>query len=378
MKYFLSFCLLLFLQTNLSAQNFAVTGTVVDASTKLPLTGVNVFINNTTKFSVTNDSGRFKITDITDENFEVVCAIKGYETINYLYKVSPRNYSIRFEVVKTKKEKQVSDSALKINRRTWETTFLNDLLGDAAAPNCEVTNMEALRFYHIDSIKELHVYLTEPLIIFNEALGFMMQCSFNDFGFDYSRNGDNKIFTWYKPLTSKSPTVILRWIKEREMVYENSILRFMRALYVDSLMQQGFQIKFITRIHRTDSDFNRIGTIMKETNTEVCDLGNAVPGTKKNYIDLIDKKQIPSSRFRNADSVVSFELHNKILYVFNSKGSKKYENNSMLIAPISFLSIGGNQKIIIEPSGAFYDPTDVVLSGYWSNQKLGSLLPTDY
>ncbi|OIR01121.1 hypothetical protein GALL_167540 [mine drainage metagenome] len=314
--------------------------------------------------------------------FEIVCTKKGYENLNYLYKVYPKKYAVRFEIRTQKEYKPSADSILKKNKEYWETLFLAQLLGDDASQFCEVANMDALRFNYIDSVKELHVTAAEPLIIFNEKIGYLIHCSFNDFIIKDNEISTNEIFTWYKPLTSKDADVVNRWFNQRESVYENSLLHFMRALYDDDLINQGFSTKFITRIFKTDSLYKRIDKLMKETDTKLYTLLNASPYKQNNYVDLIDKKNTASSNFRNADSVVSLQFHHKIMEVFYRK---KYSGitdsrplNSGNLTPASYLLLKDNNKIIIEPSGAFYDPNDLVISGYWSQQKLGNLLPTDF
>ncbi|HEX3025216.1 MAG TPA: carboxypeptidase-like regulatory domain-containing protein [Chitinophagaceae bacterium] len=382
MKFFSTFCIALFFQIHISAQNFEVSGIVVDAKTKMPVSGATVFINNTTNFCITNDSGRFTIVDTTDKMFEIVCTKKGYENLNHLYKLLPKKYTLRFEITTAKDHKPAADSLLKKNKEYWESLFLTELLGVESSQFCEVANMDALRFTYIDSAKELHITAAEPLIIFNEKIGYLIHCSFTDFIIKENGNSDNEIFAWYKPLTSKDADVVNRWFNQRESVYENSLLHFMRALYADDLVNQGFNTKFITRIFKTDSLYKRIDKVMRETDTKLYTLLNAAPYKQNNYVDLIDKKIIASSYFRNADSVVSLQFHHKIMEVIYKK---KYYNindsrplNSDKFIPASYIVIKDNQKIIIEPSGAFYYPTDIVISGYWSEQKLENMLPTDF
>lgn len=382
MKFFSAFCVALFFQIHLSAQKFEVSGTVVDAKSKMPVTGATVFINNTTKFCVTNDSGRFTLVDTTDEMFEIVCTKKGYENLNYLYKAHPKKYAVRFEITTVGDFKPAADSILQKNKENWESLFLTDLLGVLASQFCEVANMDALRYAYNDSAKELHVTAAEPLIIFNEKIGYLIHCSFNDFIVKDKLRSDNEIFSWYKSLTSKDADIINRWSDEREAVYETSLLHFMRALYADDLQKQGFETRLITRIFKTDPSFNRINKLMKETNTELYKLGDELEGKQKDYVFLIDKKITASSLFRNADSTVSFQLNHKIMQVVcQKKNYSAYDIQPLLsnkFIPVSHILVNDNQKITIQPSGAFYNPADVILTGYWSEQKLGNLLPTDF
>ncbi|OZV67221.1 SusC/RagA family TonB-linked outer membrane protein [Winogradskyella aurantia] len=62
-----------------SAQNVNVTGTVTEASTGLPLPGVNVVVKNTTKGASTDFDGNFKIDDVSLNSILVVSYI-GFQT----------------------------------------------------------------------------------------------------------------------------------------------------------------------------------------------------------------------------------------------------------------------------------------------------------
>ncbi len=355
-------------------------GAVLDADTKQPVIGATVFINNTSKYSVTDSNGKYSIAEIEDEYFVIICSKKGYETLEYKFTARANKSSIRFEITAAETEKPVSDSLLKKQQDKWGKTFTNAFLGESPqAGGCEIANPNVLRFIYTDSSKVLEVYTVEPLIIFNEALGYMITCIIDDY--IITENGDLmfKVFKWYKPLSSKKAEITEGWVKERKMVYRNSILRFMRALYNDSLKQQGFEVRQITKVYSDDPSYHKLSTFMKETNTE---LFNKTPVTDKdsrNYVGLIDKKSIASSNFRNADSTIS--LHsNKILQVVSRNYFEidGYDQSNSLVNAASYLVFKENRKIRIEPSGAFYNEGDFNVGGYWYSLRLADTLPYDY
>ncbi|OIR01122.1 hypothetical protein GALL_167550 [mine drainage metagenome] len=347
----------------------------------MPVSGATIFINGTTKYCISNDSGKFKIENVKDERFEIVCTLKGYTTLNYLYKKAPKNYAVRFEINPIQ---NIVGIVIGNGREYLEKTFLNSLLGIVEARNCEVANMNALTFLKPKSVNEIHVSLTEPLIIFNEHLGYMIHVAFNDISITNIQDQQNEMFTWFKPLTSKSSDKIDKWQKAREEVYENSLLRFMRAVYADNLMQRGFQTRFITRIYSNDSAYNHTGVLMKKTNTMLSDAGIIFPDTNRRYIDLLDKKPIPTSNYRidEEGNEISIQLNNQILQVIRLENANEYSDYKMLPVKEKFnafyLSTIDNQKIFIEPSGAFYNASDLLVSRLWSHRSLGSKLPVDW
>lgn len=56
-----------------------LAGTVLDAQTKLPLTGANILIKNTNLGSATNEYGTFSITNIPSNKFELMVSMLGYK-----------------------------------------------------------------------------------------------------------------------------------------------------------------------------------------------------------------------------------------------------------------------------------------------------------
>lgn len=382
MKILVSISLVLFLHLEIIAQKHEIIGVVLEASTNQPIVGATVFINNTSKYSMTDSDGKYSITAIEDEYFVIICSKKGFETLVYECNARFNKSSIRFEMIAAETEKPLSDSVLKLQQDKWGKTFLNVFLGESRnAGGCELANPESLRFIYNDSSKTLEVYTVEPLIIFNEALGYMIICIIDDYFL--TANGDImfKVFKWYKPLSSKKTEITESWKRERAAVYNNSILRFMRAVYTDSLKQQGFEVKVITRFYADDPSYHKLSAVMKETNTELFNKSVVTDKDNRAYVGLIDKKPVASSTFRNADSVITLFGNNKILQVVN-KGKfivpELYDENYAVVNNTSYLIVKGDRKIRIEPSGAYYKEGDFNLGGYWFLQRLAETLPFDY
>lgn len=64
----------------LSAQNVSVSGRIVDDMSKQPLTGVNVTVEGKVLGTVTDGSGKFKLSVPASETFALVFSLVGYET----------------------------------------------------------------------------------------------------------------------------------------------------------------------------------------------------------------------------------------------------------------------------------------------------------
>ena len=66
------------------AQTFSIKGTVTDAITKQPLSGAVVFINYSSKASISDSAGNFIINDVTEKYCDLIVHKQGYENIEYL------------------------------------------------------------------------------------------------------------------------------------------------------------------------------------------------------------------------------------------------------------------------------------------------------
>jgi TonB-linked SusC/RagA family outer membrane protein len=84
----LVFLLVLFLSFTVSAQNKSVTGKIVDAQTKAPLLGVNVFVKNSSIGVVSDLAGNYNI-KVTSANDVLVFSYVGYKTLEKVVGTNP-------------------------------------------------------------------------------------------------------------------------------------------------------------------------------------------------------------------------------------------------------------------------------------------------
>ncbi len=69
--------------SRLSAQSPGVTlsGSVRDSATGKPIPGVSVFLNSTSKGTVTHDDGNFALYDIPPGRYQIIVSAIGYATL---------------------------------------------------------------------------------------------------------------------------------------------------------------------------------------------------------------------------------------------------------------------------------------------------------
>ena len=110
--------LLLFLFSNLTAQNLSIKGKVINTETKETLPGVSVFVKNTTIGTITNKNGKFILNNLPYDTITMVFSFIGFETqekiitngnINYFQiKLKPTAISLDEVVVLTAKNQWTS------------------------------------------------------------------------------------------------------------------------------------------------------------------------------------------------------------------------------------------------------------------------------
>ena len=87
MKRLLSTLTMLLLINTAFAQNGVVSGTVTD-NNNLPLFGVNVTLNNSTKGTQTNEYGKFEITNMKDGYYVLSFSYLGFKTREIRFTIS--------------------------------------------------------------------------------------------------------------------------------------------------------------------------------------------------------------------------------------------------------------------------------------------------
>src|SRR5688572_23579386 len=85
---------------NILSQQFYIRGRVTDAENQLPLKGASIYINNTTKGSVTDDNGNFELGPFQPGRYEVVASYVGYESLLYSAEIKTTGLRISFKLEK--------------------------------------------------------------------------------------------------------------------------------------------------------------------------------------------------------------------------------------------------------------------------------------
>ena len=132
------------------------------------------------------------------------------------------------------------------------------------------------------------------------------------------------------------------------------MLHFMRSVYNRSLKEEGFEIQFVAK----NKD--------KETAIRLSDFYRAL-----NY-NMDDSSQVVDILPNQPDVAVLYsnEEPDSAYSAQNEDTPKKFE--------LSVITIAANESIGIEQNGYYFDQNDITITGYWTWDKVGDMLPYDY
>lgn len=397
-KTFITFLLPIFIlfSSHFSYAQNTISGIVINGTDNGKLSAASVFINNTSKGTLTATDGTFRISAIIETNFELVISYTGFETVSL--KVTPENIHSNFSIKLFPRKNELGEikitSPQKDGWKEWGTFFTKSFIGASDfALECKIINPEVLRFYYDKQNQILSVYSHGNLIIHNRALGYNIRYQLEEFRYD----GKNKIITYigytgFEDLNLKKNRN--KWTSNRREAYKGSMLHFMRSVYGNTITTDGFILREKIKVFPTDSAFKQIFRNSNLVTNVVIDSNQyfSVAGPKKGssnlpeYIELYNKKIFEITKavasasenrksfyFLNYMQVVyknAKEKNDYLKYLWRPLGSSKFQTSE--------INLVIDEPILIEQNGVYFNPVNVITSGYWGWCKMAETLPIDY
>ncbi|WP_332369024.1 carboxypeptidase-like regulatory domain-containing protein [Spirosoma telluris] len=219
-----------------------LTGSVTDAMSGKPMPFANVYLNGSTRGTVTDEKGFYTLAGLPLGTVEIAASFVGYQ---------PTTQTIRFDNTTLQKanfslkpsEQTLDAVTVRGNPKQWERhlrQFKKQFFGEPFGGQCLLVNSEILNF---KADKE-HLYATasEPLIIDNQALGYRIIYALHHF--DAAASGDvysagTARFEELKPENERQANQFKR---NRLMAYKGSIRHLMTSLINNTFEQAGFMV----------------------------------------------------------------------------------------------------------------------------------------
>ena len=243
-----------FIPVTLFSQRY-VSGRITDAGNQKPVPDVTVFISNTTVGTTTDLTGHYRLTIPSRGSYELAISHVGYQPV--VKHIEAGNASVEFNVeLETHElEEVVKETKVRVRQRDidlfWET-----VLGEKPSKRrIRVINPEAVYFYFNSNTKILTVTGREPLQIINHETGYQIQYNLNNFTHNYNTGSTewNQQFS-FTELEPTNPRQKNSWEQKRQKIYDLSLEKFIRALYNNSLYDDGFVLATLRRNIDPDKD----------------------------------------------------------------------------------------------------------------------------
>lgn len=387
---------LLCLSFNAASQKL-LKGVVLDAEKNTPISNVSVFLNTTAIGTITNPQGSFSLT-IPIGRYELIVSAIGYET--YAQTINASDV-LDFITVKLKVKIQQLETVVvapyeKDGWQKWGQFFLESFIGTSAfSKDCKIKNTDVIRFRYSKN-KELSAFADEPLIIENKALGYTLRYQLESFQYSF---GTNYLlhtgYPFFQPMTGNAARQ-RRWERNRKEAYEGSMMHFMRAIYRNKVMEEGFEINSLQKIPNLEKQRVRAaysgntrsvkasdGRMMITTiNQDTADYYNRIL-RQPDFTNLVNKNLLTGDSVAySVDSITAgMEFKNYLLVIYKKMVPPEFRQQlpQASAGMLSEINLINQLPIEIQANGSYFNPIDLMSTGYWAwSEKIAMMLPFDY
>lgn len=376
-----------------------LNGKVLAAETKQPIAAASIFLSNTSVGTIANDKGEFTIARFPAGRFDVVVSSIGYET--QIITVNSTQLPELLTVTLQPKAKQLQEVILEPYDANgwsrWGNFFMENFIGKSAfAAQCTFKNKDAIKFRFNKKLNTLKAFADEPLIIENQALGYILRYELKLFEYDFTkRTFYYQGYPLFEEMTAKRPGIAKRWAKNREEAYYGSLMHFMRCVYRNKVVEQGYELRKIIRVPNQEKI--RVRQLYKSlvlSGTSTIDV-NAIGGDSGDYYqrilrepdskDFLINKIVPSDSIAYALNPTTAALEfTDYLQVIYTKKKEPYEYYRSLgkhyaDAVESEIHLPNKIGVAVLANGSFYEGLNLMTALFWAWwEKAGTLLPLDY
>jgi len=335
-KYFI----FLFLLWSGMACSQTIRGIVLDEN-KQPIAGAEIYLDGTSIWTTSNDSGSYELSASHKVNTTLVVYYMGYEK-QMVGNPFGQDFITTQLVPKETRLKEVKIVAEGIFKRADKLkVFREQFLGTTkAGKSCKILNEDDLYFFYDVKTDQLIASADVPIKIHNEVLGYDVEFSLQEFYIDFTHQSISSSHvkawmimgtTFYKDLTTSKNS----YVEARQKCYDGSQMQFYRKLIHRQLGKDNFQLLKRGKVCNPDDYF----TITQSDGYYDITVKNTVLKPGESYLQ-------------------SFTLDHK------------YKKDSYVVFYTPTFSIDGFGN-----NDAFHE---INFTGEMSKNRAGDLLPWDY
>ncbi|RYZ31002.1 MAG: hypothetical protein EOO10_00790 [Chitinophagaceae bacterium] len=394
MRVLLTFFCFLFLQAAFAQK--LIKGVVVDEEKNTPLPKASVFLNNTSVGTTANEEGKFELY-IPAGRYDLIVSSIGYSTHNQSINSSDATdfITIKMKVKAPELEAVIIEPFEKDGWQKWGKWFNENFLGTSEyGRDTRIVNPEVLKFRNSKKNNQLTVIAIAPLTIENKALGYRLTYQLETFNYNF-KSGYLLYagYPFFENMTG-SDRKKRGWEKAREDVYYGSMLQFMRAIYRNRVKEEGFEVRRMKKVpnaekqrvrmvYRTSVRADENGRMISAVSRDSSAYYSHVM-SQEDFKRVIGQDILPGDSIAYAyDSTVAGLYFDDLLLVIYKNKSVPSEFKQLFPkggnAVMSEITLINGQPIQIYANGSYFNPEDLLSSGYWGWwEKMGTMLPFDY
>ncbi len=384
-----------FLNLTIKAQ-LTITGKVINATTRFPVNGASVFLNNATKGTATGEEGQFKITNVKDGQYNLVVSFIGYETytkpINVSAKLSPLLIPL---IAKTVSLKEVIIYPASVRNRYLELFKRNFIGTSKNAMFCKIINPEILNFHYNKSNDLLEASTDEFLLIENKALGYRLKFLVDKFSL-------NQISSFSASVYFEGPVLFEMldgsharrkiWIKNRLNGYKGSNMHFFRSASSGVINAEGFIMHKLIRmpnVNRPPDDLIQSKILHYSTIKPSEPVRDSLQTWQRKSEMPKEIQYLLTDTLKGSDvikqtdeqGIHALKFEDLLYIVYAGKKNEHlsaFYNHSVNALPYSIMSLQ-EEYAFFDDNGILANPQSITFEGYWSVVgKVADMLPSDY
>ena len=385
-----------------------IKGRVVNATNGVAIAGCSIFIASTSKGTVADNAGVFVLDNVPPGKHELIISSIGYETNVFSFSEEQLPLLLKIELtIKVKELENVTiEPSVEEGWDKWGKSFMDNFIGNTEnALQCRIKNEHSIRFRYYKKSNRLTAYCDEPVIVENKALGYTISYQLENFELNFKEQSISYLgYPLYVPMGGKGRQQ--KWQRKREEAYNGSILHFMRSLFSNQLVEEGFEVRRMVR--KPNYEKQRVKAVYSSglrkklaNNGMRIEISNGIPvtgnaGDSSDYYQSVlrqkDYTEEYGTTILSSDSLVvetnpTFKLIHFDDYIFITF-KKEMEEGGYLKTEFSqrnvtyqrsFVTLLGAKVISLDKNGSFYNPQEFFTSAYWGwSEKMANSVPVDY
>ena len=370
------FCLSCFIA---GAQTNVLTGIIKDSANGKPLAGVSIFLNGTSKGTVSRNDGSFALQGFPEGRYQLIISAIGYAT--YVTEINSHNLPSSLKIFLRGTADELAaitiEPYLKDGWSKYGKTFLQYFIGTTDnASSCTIKNKNVLRFHFYLKSNKLSVTAIEPLIIENKALGYELEYRLERFVCDFGA----QIVSYYgyplfRNMTTDDDYKKKKWVTNRQLAYMGSMMHFMRSLYSRRVREEGFLVRYKVPVPNIEK--KRVKEIYQPNITKT----DSIPiDTLHHYWEVLREPDYYMQTVTDPNGLITIQKDQTRVMFFDDDCTVIYGNPKRGIAYTeSSIRLINQQPIAIDENGSYYPQAEVLNLQHWSiTENMSDLLPRDY